>query len=321
MNFKRVSTAALALTMAAALAAPAFAAEGDAPTLLISPNPNAIAENFGGVVSLNGEEIGSVTYTYPIENSWEEREEIYSADELPGAPAGYIPMRLLCQADPRGSAYWESETKRAYFTLNSNQFIVDFKNNTVIVSDDEGETVAEGVEPYLAPMGVTYLPAEFLATLNKVTVESTVTDGVESFAITFVMQPLEKLANDIVEATEMGMVSETDMDTMVMAYEIDPENYAQLGAYFPITSIAPCTVIVAEVAEGKMDAAKADFEKVFQALKDQFSFYPMSIEMVEQGQIVESEDGKYLMLLISDNTDAGIQLFQDSVAAIEAEKQ
>ncbi len=263
MNFKRVSTAALALAMAATLTAPAFAAEGDAPALLISPNPNAaMAGNFAGVVSLNGEEIASVTYSYPIEGSWEEREETYSTADLPGAPAGYIPMRLLCQADPRGSAYWEAETKRAYFTLNGSQFIADFKNNTVILQDTEGETVVEGVEPYLAPMGVTYLPAEFLATLNKVAVESVVTDGVETFAITFVMQPLEKLANEIVEGTEMGMVSETDMDTMVMAYEIDPANYTQLGAYFPITSIAPSTVLIAEVAEGKMDAAKADFEKI-----------------------------------------------------------
>jgi len=323
MKLKRISTAALTLAMAATLAVPAFASEGDAPALLISPNPNAVAENFGGVVTLNGEEIASVTYTYPIEGSWEEREEVVSIADLPGAPAGYIPMRLLCQASEGGSAYWSQEEKLSMFYINESQIYTKFTDNSVYLVDANREQVLqEGVTCYLKG-GVTYLPADFLNSLDGITVEQVEENGQVRYDVTLEIPgtPLRKLAVSIQNALDLsgGMTP----GEYLTAMETDVSAFEELTGEVPMINIRSDCVVIGKYAEGAdKEAAKAALKQIQDIQIRNFEHYlPGPLEIAKNGQIVESEDGKYVMLILSEDNDKAIEMFQEGVAAIEAEEQ
>ncbi len=321
MNFKRISTAALSLAMALSMAAPAFAAGEDASALLISPNPDAVAETYGGVVSVNGEEIPSVTYTYPIEGSWEEREEIFSIGDLPGAPAGYVPMRLLCQATEGGAAYWFPEENQSMFYINETQIYTNFADNSVyVLNADREQVLQEGVTCYLRG-GVTFLPADFLNTLDGITVEVSEVDGQARFDVTLEVPgtPLRKLSVSIQKALEIG--DGMAPDEYLTAIEEDISGFEELVGQVPMINIRSDAVVIGKYAEGAdKEAAKAALKKIQDIQIQNFEHYlPGPLEVAKNGRIVESEDGKYVMLIMSEDNDTAIALFQEGILLVEAE--
>lgn len=320
MNFKRVSTAAISLAVAFSLAAPAFAAEGDASTLLISPNPNAVAETYGGVVTLNGEEITSVIYSYPIEGSWEEREEIISTADLPSAPAGYVPMRLLCQATEGGAAYWFPEENQSLFYINETRIYTNFADNSVyVLNADREQVLQEGVTCYLKD-GVTYLPADFLNTLDGIAVEQSEEDGWERFDVTLEVPgtPLRKLSVSIQKALDIG--DGMAPDEYLTAIEEDISGFEELVGQVPMINIRSDSVVIGKYAEGAdKEAAKAALKKIQDIQIQNFEHYLAEpLEVAKNGKIVESEDGKYVMLIMSEDNDKAIELFQEGVLLVEA---
>ena len=324
MHMKRFSAAALALVLTASLTAPAFASErpdgwtpadGARGPLLISPNPNAVSQNYNGVVTLDGVEIPSVTYSKPIEGSWETNDVVYAIGELPGAPAGYVPMRLLCQATEDGRASWYEEENRSMFILNGTIIYTDFNDNSVYVrNEDRQQILQEGVSCYLRG-GVTYLPAEFLSTLDGVTVDTYTENGKEYFDVTFEIPgtPLQKLAGSI--AKTVGLPSGGDPAQYFSMAEIDTSAFEELSGQVPMMNVHSMSIIIGKYAAGAdKESAKAAL-KAYQDIQIRnFTNYLVGpLEIAKNGQIVESDDGNYVMLILSEDNDQAIQLFREGI--------
>lgn len=320
MNFKRISAVALALAMTASTAA--FAEEA-VPTsgLLISSNPNALSESYNGVVSINGEEIDSVTYTFPVEGSWEEIENVVAIDALSGAPAGYVPLRLVCQATEGGYASWFKEENRSMFVLNEKVIFTDFNDNTIYVRDeDRNDVLQEGYTCFLRG-GATYVPAAFLATLDGISVDSYTFEGEEIFDFTIETPgtPMEKLVKKIQETVSMsgGM----DVNEYFSFQEVDVSAFEEITGELPMFNTRADVVVIAKWAEdADKEAGKAALKVIQDNMISTFEQYlPGPLEVAKNGQIVESEDGKYVMLILSENNEQAIQLFQEGILVVEAE--
>lgn len=331
MHMKRFSAAALALVLTASLTTPALAdglpegwtpADGARGPLLIAPNPNAVPEKYNGVVTLDGEEISSVTYAKPIEGSWQTNDVVYAIDELPGAPAGYVPMRLLCQATEDGRASWYEEENRSMFYLNNVMIYTNFNDNSVSIYDRENrkQIPQEGVSCYLRG-GITYLPAEFLSTLDGVTVDTYTENGKEHFDVTIEIPgtPLQKLAVSI--AKTVGLPSGGDPAQYFSLAEIDTSAFEELAGQVPMMNTHSMSIIIGKYAAGAdKESAKAALKAYQDNRIQSFTNYlPGPLEIAENGQIVESEDGNYVMLIMSEDNDRAIQLFQEKIAELEAQ--
>lgn len=315
-----------ALTLALALMATPAALAAPVPTLLVSPNPisaqtEALSEHYNGVVSLNGEQIDSVLYSKPIEGSWETNDVVYATEELPGAPAGYVPMRLLCQAWDGGSASWYKEENRSMFYLNGIIMYTHFDDNTIyILDEDRNEVLQEGYTCFLRK-GITYLPVEFLNTLDGVSVNSYNMDGKEYNEVTIEIPgtPLEKLVGKIQKTMNLaGGMNVNDFFTM---QEMDVSAFEEIAGELPMINIRADVVVIAKWAE---DADKEAGKATLQAVQDQmianFEHYlPGPYEIAKNGQIVESEDGKYVMLILSEDNEQATQLFEEGVKEVELE--
>ena len=329
MHMKQFSAAALALALTASLTAPAFASErpdgwtpadGARGALLISAHPHAVTEKYRGVVTLNGTEIESVTYSKPIEGSWKTNDVVYAINELPGTPAGYVPMRLLCQATEKGSASSYKEENRSMFYLNGTMIYTNFDDNSIYIRDeDRNEVLQEGYSCYLRG-GITYLPAEFLSTLDGITVNSYAEDGKEYFDVTIEIPgtPLQKLVGSIHDALEMSSGSEPAEWFGFM--DIDISAFEELSGQIPMMNIRSDSVIIGKYAEGAdKEAGKAALKAYQDAQIQSFEQYLAGpLEIAKNGQIVESADGKYVMLIMSADNDRAIQLFQEGIAQVEA---
>lgn len=330
MNMKRIFAAVLALVLSAGLSAPAFAdglpegwtpADGARDMLLIAPNPNAVSENYNGVVSLNGIDIPSVTYSIPVAGSWETVDNVIPIGELPGAPAGYVPMRLLCQATDGGAAYWYEEENRSMFFLNEAIIYTDFNDDSVYILDENREMVLqEGVSCYLR-RGVTFLPASFLSTLPGVTVDSYTDAGKEYFDVTIEIPgtPLQKLALSIHNAMEMPSGAEPADWFALM--EIDTSAFEELAGQIPLMNISSDSVLIGKYAAGAdKEAGKAALKAYQDQQINNFTNYlPGPLAVAQNGQIVESADGKYVMLILSKDNDKAIQLFREGIVRVDAE--
>lgn len=336
MDMKRFSSAALALALTASLTTPAFAdglpagaARTAVPTkgLLISPNPisadltGTLSEHYNGVVSINGTEIESVTYSKPIEGSWESNDVVYTIEELPGAPAGYVPMRLLCQATEGGFASWLKEHNRSMFGLNETLIITNFDDNTIYIRDENRqEILQEGYTCFLR-QGITYLPVEFLNTLDGVSVNSYNMDGKEYNEVTIEVPgtPMEKLVKKIQEA--LSLQGGMDVNEYFTMQELDVSAFDEIVGEMPMINIRADVVVIAKWAE---DADKEAGKAALKAVQDQMisnfeTYLPGPYEVAKNGQIVESEDGKYVMLILSEDNDRAAQLFQEGIVELEAE--
>ncbi len=296
---KKILSGALALTLAASLAAPALAApEGWTPADGARgelPKPEVVdvpvSKTYAATVTLDGKELDLAG--------------------IPGAKSGYVPMRAICEAAD-GVVEWYAEDNQALFFLDEQSILVDF--NTMAVS--HGFEVAEGVEPYLDPAGYTFLPVSFLNGLGQITVDDNPELDVERYDIkTSASDPMTAVSNSIIEASDVQNVGSV-MPELLESLEFDMSNYVQLVARAPRMNIVSYTVFIAQVAEGRMDAAKADFQAFQDLQKQNFEHYlPGPYEMACNGQIVVSPDGEHLMLVISEHNDKAIEAFNAAYPA------
>ncbi len=301
---KKFMSLAVAAALSAALASPALAAgpegwtpadgaRGEAPAPEVVEVP--VSKTYGATITLDG--------------------EVVDTAGIPGAPAGYVPMRALCEASYGGIVEWYPEDNQALFFLDNKSIIVDFNTMTVQVLF---ETV-EGVTPYLDPAGYTFLPVSFLDSLDTVTVDDNKELDVERYDVkTSASDPTVRLANSIAEACEMPNLMPSSLSDMVSFYEFTEENYESLVSMAPGMNIVSNSVLIAQVAEGKLDAAKEDFASFQQRMIQSFEHYlPGPLEMAKNGQIVVSPDGAHLMLIISENNEKAIELFNAAYPAAE----
>lgn len=233
--------------------------------------------------------------------------ETVDATGIPAAPAGYVPMRLLSEANG-GSASWYPEDSQALFVFDETSVLVDFNAKTVEVAQE----LQEGVEPYLDPAGYTFLPVSVLSVIETVTV----TDDSECYTITTsASDPDKKVVMSIMEAVELGARMKNTPAEMEEYMGIHQENFTSIIGYFPMMINAD-TIVIGEVAEGKMDAAKEDLEARKQTTIQSFEHYlPDPYEMAQNGQIVVAPDGSHIMLIISGDNDKAIEMFNAAYPA------
>lgn len=233
--------------------------------------------------------------------------ETVDATGIPAAPAGYVPMRLLSEANG-GSASWYPEDNQALFVFDETSVLVDFNAKTVEVARE----LQEGVEPYLDPAGYTFLPVSVLSAIETVTV----TDDSECYTITTsASDPDVKVIRSIMEAVESGARMKNTPAEMEEYMGIHQENFTSIIGYFPMMINAD-TIVIGEVAEGKMDAAKEDLEARKQTTIQSFEHYlPDPYEMAQNGQIVVAPDGSHIMLIISGDNDKAIEMFNAAYPA------
>lgn len=322
---KKALSLTLALTLAASLAAPALAVErpegwtpadgarvgepapsvshdsDDAP-LLIAPNPIAVEP-----ISADLPEAVDVPLAAQYAATIVMDGETVDLSNIPGAPAGYVPMRALCEANG-GSAEWYAEDSQSLFFFDENSIIVDFKEMSVKVG--AGSDALEGIAPYLDPAGYTFLPVSVLDGLETVSVNSNPELDVERYDITTsASDPTVKLVKSILEAVESAARMKHTPAEMEEYLGIRQENFTEIVGYFPMMINAD-TVVVGKVAEGKLDSAKEDLEARKQTTIQNFEHYLQGpYEMAQKGQIVVAPDGEHIMLIISGDNDKAIELF------------
>ena len=278
---KKFGAAALALTLAGSMTLPALAAE---TPILISAKVG-----YATSITLNGEAL--------------------DASALPAASDSMLPMRLLAETD-HGSAYWDQEGNQGWFTFGQDRITVNFADNTILVND---ELVKEKAE---VTAGVTYVPAGVLALLDGFTV-TWADPTAESFGAVDITtpnnDPMVKLAYSIMDSSGM-FGSRTYEDMLSEAYKLPVDQIEQIVAFFPMIT-SPDTVVVAKLAEGADEKAITDaLETYRQGQEDTFSWYlAQHLPKVQDARTV-IEDG-YLLFLIGENADQGVQLFRDFVAA------
>lgn len=280
---KKFGTAALALTVAGALAVPALAAE---TPVLISANPNA----YSTAITLNGEKLDTAA--------------------IPGVPNALLPMRLLAEAN-HGSAYWDEENNEGWFTFGEDRITVDFDDNSVTVNDQPVEV--SGVE---VVSGVTFLTADVFTGWDGYTVEwaDAAGDGANAVAITTPNNdPMVKLAYAIMESSAM-FGNRTYEDMLTDAYKIPADQFEQIVAFMPMIT-SPDTVIVGKLAENADQKAVTDaLEAYRQSQEDTFSWYlSQHLPKVQDARTVV-EDG-YVLFFIGENADQAETMFHDYVSA------
>lgn len=300
---KKFTSLALAAALAAGMAVPALAAglpEGWTPAdgARDLPAPEVVdvpvGDHYAATVTVDGVEL--------------------DLSGIPGAPAGYVPMRAVCEATRSGIAEWYSDDNQALFFLDEQSIFVDFNTMTV----QKFFEPVDGLTPYLDPSGYTFLPVSFLDGLGQVTVDTNPELDVERYDIkTSASDPMVQLSNSILDACEMPNVSTVSQD-MLDSLEFDMSNYTHLVARAPMMNTMSYTLFIAEVAEGKMDAAKVDFQAYQDLQKRNFEHYlPGPYDMAQNGQIVVSPDGAHLLLVISEQNDKAIELFNAAYPAAE----
>lgn len=229
---------------------------------------------------------------------------------IPGAPVGYLPMRAVCEA-AGGLADYYAEDGEALFFLDDVRFIVNFTAMTVQVDFQPVDATV-----YLDPAGYTFLPVSLLNGQGQITVEDhPEMDSIRFDVKTSASDPTVALSNAILEACDMPAVTPV-MDELLESLGFDMGNYTQLVAKAPLMNIKSATLFIAQVNEGKMDAAKADFKAFQDKMESDFEHYLADqYELAKAGQIVEAPDGQHLMLVISENNDKAVELFNAAYPA------
>lgn len=275
---KKFGSAALALTLAGALAVPALAVE--TPVLI-----SAKVDGYTTAITINGEKLDTTG--------------------IPAAADTMLPLRLVAEAD-HGSAYWNQEDNESWFNFGKDKITVSFTDNSISVNDKQVEDKAE------VTAGVTYVPASVLAMLDGYTVTSDTETG--NMTITTPNNdPMVKLAYSIMESSEM-FGSRTDEATLTDAYKIPADQFEQVVAFFPMIT-SPDTVIVGKLAEGADEKAVTDaLEAYRQSQEDTFSWYlSQNLPKVQDARTVV-ENG-YLLFFIGENADQAEELFHTYVEA------
>ena len=274
---KKFGTAALALTLAGALAVPALAAE--TPVLI-----SAKVDGYTTAITLNGEKLDTT-----------------------GIPAAsrtdLVPLRLVAEAD-HGSAYWDQENNEGWFNFGGDKITVQFEANTILVNDVAVNTTAEVHD------GVTYVPAAVLEGMEGFTV------AVEDDSVTITTpnnDPMVKLAYSIMDNSQM-FGSRYDEDMLKEFYQFPVDQFEQIVAFFPMIT-SPDTIIVGKLVENADEKAVTDaLEAYRQSQEDTFSWYlGQHLPKVQDARTV-IEDG-YVFFFIGEKADEGEQMFRDYVQA------
>lgn len=232
---------------------------------------------------------------------------------IPGAPGGYVPMRALCEA-AGGSAEWYPEENEALFIFDEKSIAVHLNDLTVSIGFDP----VEGVNAYLNPAGYTFIPVSVLDELESVSVNLNLELDVERYDIkTSASDPDMQLVRSIMEAVDSAAGMRHTAAEMEEYMGIRQENFTSIIGYFPMMINAD-TVVIGQVADGKMDAAKEDLEARKQTTVQSFENYlPDGYEMAKNGQIVVAPDGSHIMLIISGDNAKAIELFNAAYPAAE----
>lgn len=280
---KKLASLALTAALAGSLAVPALAAE--TPVLISAP------VDFATQITLNGEAVDTAG--------------------IPAAAEGLLPMRLLAEAD-HGSAYWDEENNEGWFYFGDNRVVIKFADNSVTVND-----VAVDVDAVDVIAGVTYMSADVFEGWEGYTVAwgDPTAEGFQSVSITTPNNdPAVKLAYEIQELCSMGFGMQADEQTLTDAYGVPAGSFEQVTAFFPMIT-SPDTVIIGKLAEGADQAAvEAALETYRQGQEDTFSWYlTQNLPKVQDARLVV-ENG-WLLFLIADNADAGVEAFQAFVEA------
>ena len=280
---KKLASLVLTAALAGSLAVPALAAE--TPVLISAP------VDFATQITLNGEAVDTAG--------------------IPAAAEGLLPMRLLAEAD-HGSAYWDEENNEGWFYFGDNRVVIKFADNSVTVND-----VAVDVDAVDVIAGVTYMSADVFEGWEGYTVTwgDPTAEGFQSVSITTPNNdPAVKLAYEIQELCSMGFGMQADEQTLTDAYGVPAGSFEQVTAFFPMIT-SPDTVIIGKLAEGADQAAvEAALETYRQGQEDTFSWYlTQNLPKVQDARLVV-ENG-WLLFLIADNADAGVEAFQAFVEA------
>lgn len=284
-----LGTAALAADLPEGWTPADGARTGEDAPLLIAPAPETVdAPTALPILVLDGETVDTTG--------------------IPGAPLGYVPMRLLSEACG-GSASWYPEDNQALFFFDENSIIVDFTEMSVQIG---AGPALEGVTPYVDPAGYTFLPVSMLDKFETVSV----TDDGECYTITTsASDPDKKVVMSIMEAVELGARMKSTPAEMEEYMGIHQENFTKVIGYFPMMINAD-TIVIGQVAEGKMDAAKEDLEARKQTTIQSFEHYLEGpYEMAKNGQIVVAPDGAHIMLIISGDNAKAIEMFNEAYPA------
>ena len=347
MNLKRLSTLGLAACLAASLALPALAIDMNMPIMPVPDlgvtNPDIdlgmldldtpimsvpdidlrdlpveevnvpLANRYTASITVNGEKLDKVTFFNYDPETYEETEVTMSMADIPGAPAGYVPMRMLCAADPNGYTSWISSENSAVFSFHKNSFMVSFDDLSIKVDDE----VVEGAKAYLYHDGVTFVPVSFLATLPGVEVDDHPEMSSEHYDFTLKVSALEALATAIKdEAGCSANMEETDKEALEMVLELDEGTLEDAIAYFGMNTSAD-TFFLLKASKENHDAVKEALEARRQQQEDTFTWYlPGSgnLEKAENGQVISA--GEYVMLFIGEDHVKAAELFNAGVAEL-----
>ncbi len=297
MNTKRVLTSALALALCAGMAPAALAApEGFTPAdgaRLPQVVDQPQSKTYQTQLFLNGETLDTA--------------------KIPGAQAKLIPMRLLTEADG-GFAEWYEDDHQGFFFLADRRLLVDFSDLSVEL---DGEKL-EGVTATLT-QGVTFLPADVLAQLDGVEVDLNLELDVDRVDIaTPNGRPLNKLANSIIEEVGLNCSQKLSAEELKEYIGVDTANFDEIVAISPLMVNADTLFIGRYAEEADKEAAKEQFDGELKRVQQSFEHYlPDAYDMAMKGQVVESEDGAWLMLVISPDNDKVIELFEAGIAEMD----
>lgn len=321
MNFKRISAAALALTMTAGMSTALAAelpegwtpADGARGPMLISANPNA--GGYDKVITVNGKALEGYEYDREVPGYGSEQVSVLFS-EIPNAPAGYLPLRAVVQADG-GSAYWDGEAHQSTFYLDKDIILTDFNDMSISVNDEKVEGEALLME------GVTYVPSTVLGLLEGITVTDNSTDEGESYAIaTPNGTPLMLMASSIMESAGLyrGMKqSPAELEEFWgETYGFKAEYMTEGVAFLPMMT-SPDTLILGKLAEGSQEDLEAALEAYRKQQEETFSWYlSQNLPKVENAKFVV--EGEWFMFLMAENADEGVETFRSAVQAMtEAE--
>lgn len=277
---KKFAALTLSLALGASLAAPAMAVEADIVPI------SAPDTGYATSITLNGETL--------------------DITGIPAAKEGYLPMRLVAEGD-HGSAQWYQEESYSAFYLDGAYVTVRFNDWSIQVGE---ETVADVTAQLID--GVTFIPTSVLANVEGYTV-ATGEDG--SVTITTPNNdPLIQLGYDIIDSTELGCRMKTDAKAWLENYSLDYGKSFESATLFVGMNITPDTLFMGKLAQGADEAAvKAALEAYRKSQEDTFSWYlSQNLPKVQDARTIV--EGGYVLFLIGDNADQGVELFRTFVA-------
>lgn len=310
MNLKRISAAALAAVLAATLL-PAALADGT-PDVVVDNNViEDVNHRQGDIMLINAPMGGAPLLAIPTVGVGYTTQlymngEALDTSAIPAAADKMVPLRLIAEADG-GSADWFPVEYMSYFFLENARITVRFADCSIEVNGDKVEGTAALID------GVTFVPAGVLDLVEGYSVS--LSDNRVDIA-TPNGDPFTKLVKGIVE--EVGMAASMKVAVDELEYfGIDADNFVRFMGFAPM-NIRADHIFVAQYAEGAdKAAAKEQFEERLKGVQNSFEFYlPDAYEMSLKGQVVESEDGEWLMLIISDDNAKAIEMFEAGVAAL-----